>query len=221
MTHLLAALVVLALPLTSQTGTAVPALPRLASSPEKFVPAGWTLEQKHLADLNADGLEDALLLIKAPPNGGTPPRILAVVLRRKGPAGEFELAEINEKLIPYSPDDRMEDPMADGEIMVKRGAFSVKLSLLAGAGSAHAATMRYSFRYQNGCFRLIGYDRYETDRATLNTLDLSINFLTGALERRKGNAEANSATKQRERLRTNPRRCFHDLDNAATFTPQI
>lgn len=215
MTRLLALLVALAVPLASQTGTP----PRLASSPEKFVPGGWILEQKHLADLNGDGLEDALLLLKAPPNGGTPPRSVAVVLRRKGAANEFELAELNEKLIPYSPDDRLEDPMADGEIMVKRGAFSIKLSLLAGAGSARAATMRYSFRYQNGCFRLIGYDSYETDRATLNTLDLSINFLTGQLERRKGNAEANNATKQREKLRTNPRHCFHDLDSAATFTP--
>ena len=81
--------------------------------------------------------------------------------------------------------------------------------------------MRYGFRYQNGCFRLIGYDRFETDRTTLDTLDLSINFLTGDMVRRKGNAEANTATKQREKLRANPRRCFRDLDSAATFTPQI
>lgn len=216
-THLVAMLVALAMPLAGQTGS----LPRLASSPEQFVPPGWTLEKKHLADLNGDGLQDALLLMKAPQTGGTPPRILAVALRRKGPATEFELAELNEKLIPNSPDDRMEDPMADGEITPKRGAFSVKLSLLAGAGSARTATMRYGFRYQNGCFRLIGYDRFETDRATLDTLDLSINFLTGDVVRRKGNAEANTATKQREKLRTNPRRCFRDLNSAATFTPQI
>ena len=216
-THLVAMLVALAMPLAGQTGS----LPRLASSPEQFVPPGWTLEKKHLADLNGDGLQDALLLMKVPQTGGTPPRILAVALRRKGPATEFELAELNEKLIPNSPDDRMEDPMADGEITAKRGAFSVKLSLLAGAGSARTATMRYGFRYQNGCFRLIGYDRFETDRATLDTLDLSINFLTGDVVRRKGNAEANTATKQREKLRTNPRRCFRDLNSAATFTPQI
>ena len=88
-THLVAMLVALAMPLAGQTGS----LPRLASSPEQFVPPGWTLEKKHLADLNGDGLQDALLLMKAPQTGGTPPRILAVALRRKGSATEFELAE--------------------------------------------------------------------------------------------------------------------------------
>ena len=48
--------------------------------------------------------------------------------------------------------------MADGELTVRPGGFDIKLGMTAGVGSYLGATVRYRFRYQNGCFRLIGYD---------------------------------------------------------------
>jgi len=129
------------------------------------------------------------------------------------------LSEMNTRLIPSSSDAKQEDPMADGELIVRRGGFDIKLTLLSGIGSYQTATLRYRFRYQDSCFRLIGYDRMETNRGTLETRDVSINFLTGAVVRRAGNAQSDAAKEQHEKLKTNARRCFAELESAAAFNP--
>jgi hypothetical protein len=203
---------------STRVSPAVP-LPLKAAKPAEFVPKGWILEQQKVADLNGDGLPDALLLMRRPQTSGTPQRILAVVLRQRGANAGYALSEVNDRLIPHSDDSKQEDPMADGELTVRRRGFDIKLTLLSGVGSYQTATLRYRFRYQDGCFRLIGYDRMETHRGTLETRDLSINFLTGAVVHRTGNAQSGDAKEQREQLKTNPRRCFGELDSAATFSP--
>jgi hypothetical protein len=194
-------------------------LPPKAAKPSQFVPKGWTLEQQKIADLNGDGRSDALLLMRRPQTSGTPQRILAIALRERGANAAYTLSEFNDRLIPHSDDAKQEDPMADGELTVRRRGFDIKLTLLTGVGSYQTATLRYRFRYQDGCFRLIGYDRMETHRGTLETRDLSINFITGAVLRSTGNAQSNVTKKQREQLKGNPRQCFGELDSAATFNP--
>lgn len=207
---------------TSVTPTPPPLavlVPSNAAQPAQFVPEGWVLEQQKFADFNRDGRADALLLMRRWEASGTPQRILAVVLRQRGGNAGYALAELNRRLIPHSDDATQEDPMADGELTARRGGFDIKLTLLAGMGSYQTATLRYRFRYQDGCFRLIGYDRMETHRATLDTRDLSINFLTGAVVHRTGNAQSDATEERREKLKTNPRRCFGELDSAAGFNP--
>jgi hypothetical protein len=194
-------------------------VPARAAQPAGFVPEGWELEQQKVADLNGDGLADALLLMRRPQASGTPQRMLAAVLRERGGNAGYALAELNRRLIPHGEGVAQEDPMADGEIIARRGGFDVKLTLLAGMGSYQTATLRYRFRYEDSCFRLIGYDRMETHRATLDTRDLSINFLTGAVVRRTGNAQSDATEERREKLKTNPRRCFGELDSAPGFNP--
>src|SRR4051812_44044982 len=139
-------------------------VPVNATKLSQFVPEGWLLEQHKVADLNSDSLADALLLMRRAEASGAPHRILAVVLRQRGDNAGYTLSELNGRLIPRSDDARQEDPMADGELIVRRGGFDIKLTLLAGIGSYQTATLRYRFRYQDGCFRLIGYDRMETHR---------------------------------------------------------
>ena len=58
----------------------------------------------------------------------------------------------------------------------------------------------------------------ETHRATMETQDVSINFLTGAVIRRSG-GEGTKTKERREKLKSNPTRCFGDLESAATFQP--
>ena len=98
--------------------------------------------------------------------------------------------------------------MADGEITVRPGGFDLKIGMMPGIGSYLAATMRYRFRFERGCFRLIGYDRAETHRGTLDTRDVSVNFLTGAVIQTTGNAQSGRSQSQRSRLTANPRRCL-------------
>jgi hypothetical protein len=191
-------------------------VPARAAQPAQFVPEGWIVEQQKVADFNGDGRDDALLLMRPRQASGVPQRILAVVLRQRG---GYTLAELNRRLIPQADGSAQEDPMADGELNARPGGFDLKLALVAGAGSYQMATVRYRFRYVGGCFRLIGYDRMETHRATLATHDVSINFLTGAVVHRTGNAQSDVREERSEKLKANPRRCFGDLTSAADFNP--
>ena len=195
-----------------------PVVPERAANPAEFVPKGWDLEQQKVADLNGDGSDDALLIMRRPEPSGAPQRILAVVLRQRGRTAGYVLSELNSRLIPRTGETQ-EDPLADAEFIVRRGGFEVKFTLLAGIGSYETATFRYRFRYQNGCFRLIGYDRMETNRGTLETRDLSINFLTGEVVRRAGNAQSDATKEQHEKLKDNVCRCFGELGSAAMFNP--
>jgi hypothetical protein len=195
-----------------------PALPARAATVAGFVPSGWAVEQQHEADLDGDGRGDALLLLRGPgPAGRSPPRMLAVMLAR--PAG-FRLAASNAQLIPQVDLARQEDPRADGEIVVRRGGFDLRLALSASEGSYLSASLRYVFRYQGGCFLLIAFDRLQTHRATLDTEDLSIDFVAGAVQLSRGNAQSDDEAKvHREPLTAHPRRCLQDLGSAATFNP--
>ena len=209
------------LPLLAAAQSPAPAvkLPARAAQPTQFVPEGWVLEQQEVADFNGDGLADALLLMRPREASGVPQRILAVVLRQRGAGAGYKLADVNRRLIPHIEGSAQEDPMADGELKARRGGFDIKLTLMASAGSYLSATVRYRFRYEGGCFRLIGYDRMETHRATLATHDLSIDFLTGIAVHRTGNQQSDAVEERREKLKSNPRRCFGDLNSAAGFDP--
>jgi hypothetical protein len=122
-------------------------------------------------------------------------------------------------LVPRDDSGRLKDPMADGEITVRPRGFDLKLGMVPGAGSYLSATMRHRFRLERGCFRLIGYDRAETHRGTLDTRDLSVNFPTGVVVRTTGNAQSNATQTRRDRLAANPRRCLADLGSGWTFDP--
>jgi hypothetical protein len=200
-------------------GAAIPQLPATAATVESLVPAGWAIEQRHHADFNRDGHADVLLLLRqASAADKTPPRMLLIALATATPPG-YALSAVNARLVPRDTSGKLEDPMADGEIAVRPGGFDLKLGMMPGTGSYLAATMRYRFRLERGCFRLIGYDRAETHRGTLDIRDLSVNFLTGTVIQKTGNAESNASQKRRERLAANPRRCLPDLGSGWTFDP--
>jgi hypothetical protein len=197
----------------------IAALPPTGATVESLVPPGWTIEQRHQADFNLDRRSDVLLLLRDnDAQGATPRRIVLVALATTQPSGYVRSAA-NAQFVPRDLSGQLEDPMADGEITVRPGGFDVRLGMMPATGSYLAATMHYRFRYEGGCFRLIGYDRAETHRATLDTRDVSVNFLTGAAIRTTGNAQSGRSQNQRSRLTTNPRRCLDDLSSAWTFDP--
>jgi hypothetical protein len=192
-------------------------VPSKAAEPSQFVPHSWVLEQQKVADLNGDGHADALLLMRKSDSAGTPPRILAVALRD---LNSYALEEMNSRIIPHSDDTTHEDPIADGGLAVQPGGFSLKLTLMSGAGSYEMQTLYYHFRYQDGCFRLVGYDRMETNRSTLDTHDMIVNFLTGTVIHRTGNAQSDATAEKSYTLKSNPCLCLRDLDSAAEFDPK-
>ncbi len=201
----------------------VPTLPRRAATVAGFVPAGWQIEQQLAADLNHDSRPDLLLLLRTVPAqaGGSaaalsPQRLLAVLL---GTSGGYALSAANARLIPQLDLSTQEDPLANGELTVQPGGFELQLGLMASVGSYQSANLHYGFRLQGACWRLVRYDRLETHRATLDTQDLRIDFLTGQVLRTKGNAQTDVSQVQRSRLARQPRLCLPDLGSALSFKP--
>lgn len=201
---------------------AAPALPAQAATPEAFVPAGWQIEQRQSVDLDRDGRPDAVLLLRpdapppAPGAGKSTERVLAVLKARPG---GWSLAGANARLVPQVELATQEDPLANGELLAERGSAVLALGLASTAGSYLSAVVRYRFRIEGGCVRLIGYDRLQTHRGTQETQDTSVNFLTGKVLHTSGNAQGDTTAKRQARLAANPRRCLGDLDSAASFTP--
>ena len=205
-----------------------PGLPKRAASVAGFVPPGWVIEQQLPGNFNRDGRADALVLLRMAPTAVeqspadssaarlSTPRVIAVLL---GTRNGYELSASNGRLVPQVDLNNQEDPMTDSELSVRPGGFDIRIGMTAGGGSYLGAVLHYRFRHQNGCFRLIGFDRRETHRATLDTHDLSVNFLTGAVVLATGNAQSDATRSRRERLAVNPRRCFQDLGSLVDFKP--
>ena len=183
-----------------------------------FVPRGWEIEQRYSADFNGDGRRDALLLVRRASQGDIPSRMLRVAFAT--PAGGYTLAESNARLIPLDSSGQLEDPMADGELVMRPAGFDLTIGMLPTIGSYRQATIRYRFRFDTRCFRLVAFDRLETDRATLDTTDVRVSLMTGQVIRTTGNAESGTASPApREQLRLNQRYCLADLGNGWTFDP--
>lgn len=178
-----------------------PALPSRGAAASAFVPSGWRLEQVVEGDLDKDERDDLLLLLRGgnPANiiihdqmGESPfdtnPRILAVAFA-DGDSG-YVLGLENHSLIARREDPVQSDPLSElGGIAIERGSIVVRLYLFMSAGGADMGTTAFRFRWQDGAFRLIGYDRSTTQRMSGDTEELSINFLTGKAVITTGNIE--------------------------------
>ena len=175
-----------------------PKLAAHAASAEGFVPAGWRLEAKRAGDLNGDGKPDVVQVLKqtnprnvvpndamGPDPFDTNPRILAVAFAAA--AGGFDLTLENHTLIPRPEYPAMDDPLdpegvQPGGVEVKNGVLRVTLGRFMSAGGWGMGRTAYAFRFQNGRFELIGYDRMEVRRNTGEIEEISINFSTGRMK---------------------------------------
>lgn len=212
-----------AMAVAGQAAAGPPALPATAAGPAGFVPAGWQIAQQVSADLNRDGRPDAVLLLQpdappAPPGTGrSPERVLAVLQQQRS---GWALVAQNARLVPQVDLATHEDPLVNGALAAgKPGGFSLSLGLTSTAGSYASAMQIYHFRLERRCARLIGHDTLQTHRATLDTQDTRINFLTAAVLVTNGNAQSDASTRRRSRLASNPRLCLDGLGSALSFQP--
>ncbi|MGK9164817.1 hypothetical protein KXR53_00885 [Inquilinus limosus] len=213
-----------------------PPLPRQAASAEGFAPAGWRLEAQARGDLNGDGAEDLAFVLHATdpknvvpnPDGfgedplDTNPRILAVAFARKGGAA-YDLALENHTLIPRRTDPVLEDPFdgtAAGGLQIARGTLRITLGVFVSAGSWTTWNTTQTFRWQNGRFELIGYDRTSTHRGSGETNGLSINYLTRRVKRTEGNIESDEEKTRWETLPRGPLLGLDEVGDGLEFDPE-
>lgn len=202
-----------------------------------FVPKGWTLEQQQAGDLNGDGLSDLALAFHQrdprniiPNPGGfcgdtldTNPRILAIVLAQ--PGGGYRLAMQNHSLVPRRDNPCAEDwfsadSVIDGGIEIKRGALQVRLSLFMSAGGWDMGYSVFTFRWQQGALRLIGFDSNDTKRNSGEVQTLSINYLTRQVRTGLGSIENDQEKVRWSMLPTRALLTIDQVGDGMTFNPE-
>jgi hypothetical protein len=194
---------------------AIPQLADFALDSDVFAPAGWTLEAQTTGDLDKDGDKDVVFVLHEDnpanvlKNDGlgtselnTNPRILGVGFRD---GAGYKLVLQNATLIPRHEDPVLDDAFtAEGGLEIARGAFSVSLTSFSSAGSWEAGSAKLTFRWQNGRFELIGWERNTVQRNTGATVDTSANFSTGVLEVSTGSIENDKKKTTKKKIRLKP-----------------
>jgi hypothetical protein len=213
-----------------------PKLAAQAPAAEGFVPPGWRLDRKLTGDLDRDGSPDLVLVLKQndPKNvirhdamGRNPfdtnPRILAIAFSRA--EGGYALALQNHTLIPRPEYPTMDDPLdpsgvQPGGIQIRNGTLRVTLGRFMSAGGWGMGRSTFTFRFQNGKFELIGFDRRETQRNTGEIVEVSINFSTGRVSVTKTSMETDTPGKpQWSRLPPSPSMTMEAVGNGLEFEP--
>lgn len=209
-----------------------PSLPPDGASAEAFVPKGWKLEKQQSGDLNKDGQDDLLLLLRMDDrknilkNEGlgqdpfdTNPRILAVAF---GNGRSFTLGLENHTLIARTEDPVMDDPVGEaGGVAIERGTLKVSLYSFASAGSWSAGSSTFRFRHGKRGFELIGYDSSSTQRNTGEVEQVSINYLTGKVQISTGTI---SDDKLKDKWRKIPKKkllLLEEIGDGLAFDPGI
>lgn len=221
----------LALTLLAAASTALaaplPRLPASAATPDALIPNGWKVQQRLRADFNADGLTDTLLVAQStdPRNVHSPredgyawngnPRLLVGAFARRD--GRVQLA-FQSAVITRRTSATMEDPFDSLELFGQ--GFRLRLQEFYSMGSWTAGSVTFNVRWQDGCFRVIGYDRFMVHRATLDSETVSVNFLTGRMQVVLDNAGAETDASRVERWSAYPgqrRVCVQDVTSGLEF----
>lgn len=210
-----------------------PGLPTQGATIVDFVPKGWRIELQSKGDLDKDARDDVVLVLRMDDQANiveneglgasefdTNPRLLAVLLA--GDAG-YRLALQDHALIPR-PDNPVMDDYLDGEdaVTVRRGAFTVRLHSWASAGSWYTGSTTFTFRQQDGCFRLIGYDSSWLHRGSGETSNTSLNLAAGKAVFETGSME--SDIPQARKVLTIARRelpCLEQVGNGFDYDPGV
>lgn len=206
-----------------------PKLAAQASSLEAFVPPGWRLEAAVKGDLSGDGRPDAVLVLRdndmkkfietgreSMPRFDTNPRILAVVFA--GDKGGFRLALENHTLIGRTTHSWQQAPLdpngiQEGAVAIKNGTLRITLGYFGG----NMGRMTYTFRFQNGRFEMIGYDRIDVIRNSGVMSSVSINYSTQQMVRKKGHISHDKEKVTRTKLPRKPLLTLEQVGGGVAF----
>lgn len=205
-----------------------PTIARQSATPEGFLPRQWTLEARAIGDLNGDTRPDAALVLHMadPRNRISPswdpstkydtnPRMLIVAFAKK--EGGYELAAADHKLIPRRENPNQDEPF--DEVRIAGGTLRVKMHLFLEAGGWRMGGSAYTFRWQDGAFRLIGFDRDSIFKNSGETEEISINYLTGRKLTKKGHMGSDSEERSAETLPKTKLLALAEIGDGLMFEP--
>ena len=208
-----------------------PSLAAEGRQPIDFVPKGWVIERQINGDLNQDGLSDWVLVVQQNDakniihhgkgeswayQQNANPRMLAVLLAQKN--GVYRAVLQNHTLIPRNDNDGLEDALSEnGGVSISRGRLKVNVHFFASVGSWTMSETEFTFRYEQGCFRLIGYDYSGVHRSSGETNFVSVNYLTRKIIRSTGNISTDESTSRTQKIVQQAPICLDDIGNGWDF----
>jgi hypothetical protein len=215
-------------PGTAPPPVTYPAIARQSATLAGFIPKGWVLETKATGDLNRDKLPDAALVLHMNDRRNhvastfgpdekynSNPRMLVVAFARKG--GGYSLAVADHRLIPRLENQNQDEPF--DEVKIAGGTLRLKMHVFMSAGGWRMGGSAYAFRWQNGGFKLIGFDRDSVMRNTGDTEEVSINYLTGRKQLKTGNIGTSVAKERTVRMRRKPLLDLTQIGDGLMFDP--
>lgn len=159
--------------------------PTICNDLNSFVPKGWKIRENVKGDLNKDGINDVALVIQktdtalikkmATYSKDTNPRNL-IVLFGTEKANCFELILRNSTFILASDRDDMDDPFES--IYIDNGTLKLNFLEFYTVGNWMFGHFNYTWRFQDGEFKLIGADISRHHRADGDAKEVSANFST-------------------------------------------
>ena len=206
-----------------------PQLVATAADAAGFVPKGWKLDLERTGDLNADGVDDLMLVLldddpknivaiqSAPSNPvNTNPYILAVAFGGKE-GGNYRLALQNHTLIPRPAETLFDELYTKSDTKIEKGSFTVALFWFGGT----IYVPKFRFRFQHEKFDLIGFDSVSHDRSSSTIIETSVNYSTGKAEIKTGTIE-NDISKSTFRNLKSPRLLMLDeIGDGTQFEPEL
>ena len=236
-----ASLALLLLPVAGAAGAGLPPVeyPPIAgraADAAGFVPHGWRLEQEHRGDLDGDRREDLVLVLRmddpanripgaaaAAPGFDTNPRMLVAAFAL--PEGGYRRVLSDHELVPRPHSPMLDDYLgADegGGVEVADGALRVGLRMWANAGSWTTSQAGFTFRWRDGCFRLVGHDGFSLHRASGEIRSTSANYLTRRAWSSQGSInDEGQPPRQWVTLPGRPLPCLEEIGNGLDFDPGI
>ena len=173
-------------------GADYPKIPLRGKRISDFVPRGYKIVSKIYGDLNGDKLPDVALHIRGTfgrfitkldfQEYDSNPRILVILFRENGVG--YRLAERSNKFITTPDSPAMSEPFQRMSIVNR--VLKLDFELWLSAGGWGATNGSYRFRYQKGQFFLIGADREDYMRNSIEIYMESYNFLTRKIKSTEG-----------------------------------
>ena len=160
---------------------------------EEVVPNGWDI-QSATGDLNKDGIEDFVLIVrpKDPAHIKTRddgfeynfnPLFLAVYFG--SPSGVYKRFKVWHDTVSGREDEYTD--ITNELSITPKGAIDISVSSWSSMGTAATGGSTYRYRFQSGNFYLIGEESSWLNRMTGEGESTSINYLTGQKEITTGN----------------------------------
>ncbi|WP_455088541.1 hypothetical protein [Porphyromonas endodontalis] len=160
---------------------------------EEVVPNGWDI-QSATGDLNKDGIEDFVLIVR--PNDPAHiktrddgfeynfnPLFLAVYFG--SPSGVYKRFKVWHDTVSGREDEYTD--ITNELSITPKGAIDITVSSWSSMGTAATGGSTYRYRFQSGDFYLIGEESSWLNRMTGEGESTSINYLTGQKEITTGN----------------------------------